>query len=211
MSAISFYGNKPVACPVCQNSFRREVLRTGGGRLIAGDLLTDLRRTYKPSPKFGDVTPLIYNIVVCPACLYAALPEDYLMIQEPIREALKKTTKRRAKYLKMLFGNADFSQERNLTTGAASFFLAVSSYSNYTKDFAPTTKKAICAIRASWLVSDLHKLKPNAGYDRIYWYFRYLAWTLYAAAIQYAQNGEETFDKVSSLGPDIDMNYGYDG
>ncbi len=211
MSAISFYGNKPVQCPSCQTSFRREVLRSGGGRLIAGDLMPDLRRTYKPSPKFGDVNPLIFNVVVCPNCLYSALPEDYLMVGEDIRAALKATTKRRQKYLKMIFGNVDFSQERTLAAGAASFFLAVSSYSSYTKDFAPTTKKAICAVRASWLVSDLNKLKPGAGFDKIYWYFRYLAWTLYEAAIQHAQNGEETFDKVSSLGPDIDMNYGYDG
>jgi uncharacterized protein (DUF2225 family) len=208
---VSFFSNKPVKCPSCKNTFRREVLRTGRGRLIAGSLMEDLRRQYKPSKEYGLINPLIYNIITCPNCLYSAMADDYLMIKEEIGDKIFKATGRRKKYCEMMFGELDFSLERDLILGAASFFLALSSYSHFPASFAPTTKKAICAIRCSWLVSDLDKEIPGKGYDQIYLYLRYITWKLYEKAIKSAETGNETFDNVKKLGPDIDTDYGYDG
>ncbi len=211
MSEISFFATKPVVCPVCTNSFQREVLRTGGGRLIADNLQPDLRRTYKTTPKYGAVSPLIFNIITCPQCFYSALPEDFLMIKEDLRSKLKKLSERRKKYSKLMFGKIDFEADRDWVTGMASFFLAISCYSSFPPEFAPTTKKAICALRASWLAKDLHAKKPKENYDQLYWHFRLLAWNSYEKMIENSLSGAENFDKISSLGPDSDFNYGYDG
>ena len=51
--------------------FLREELLSGSGRLLAGELTDELRRTYIPSQKYGAVYPLIYSIGVCPQCFLA--------------------------------------------------------------------------------------------------------------------------------------------
>lgn len=212
MSALTYFG-KPASCPCCNTNFEREFLRQGGGRLIAGDLQTDLRRTYKPSPKFGKVTPLIYNIVVCPQCLYSALPEDFLMIKDnpDLKKTLAGKAKERLNWVKAVFGWQDYTVDRTIRSGAASFIMAAQVYSDFPKDFAPNFKKAICTIRASWLIEDLHQEEPAAGWDILWASLRYTAWQLYDTAIFPAGGKTETIEKISSLGPDIDMNYGWDG
>ncbi|HBE03122.1 MAG TPA: DUF2225 domain-containing protein, partial [Spirochaetia bacterium] len=59
---LTYFQKDEVKCPVCSGKFRREALLSGSGRLLAGDLLPDLRRIYKPSPRFGLANPLIYSI-----------------------------------------------------------------------------------------------------------------------------------------------------
>ena len=44
---ISYFEKNPRTCPVCNKEFYHEMLLTGGGRLIAGNLRDDLRRTYE--------------------------------------------------------------------------------------------------------------------------------------------------------------------
>ena len=212
MSKVSFFASKPIECPVCQTDFKQEVLRTGGGRIIAGDLLNDLRRSYKPNLKYGVVNPLIYNIVVCPQCLYATMPEDFKKPKPDVITELNETKDIRKKYITTIFGEeVDFRTNRTLMSGAVSMFLAISTYSNFPKDLSPTIKRAICSLRASWLCKDLIKEYPDRGFESIYWYFRKLAWKLYERFIRYAETGEETFDSIMKLGPDVDTNYGYDG
>lgn len=171
----------------------------------------DLRRTYKPSPKFGVVNPLIYNVIVCPSCFYASFAEDFTKIDEHAIRSVQNNFDKRRKYAFETYGQLDFRQPRDLNHGAASFLLAVSSYTHFSKNFAPTTKRAIAAIRASWLHYDLHQEQPDYGWDKVYLYFRRLAWGLYGTAIQHAENGKETFDNVKKLGPDVDTDYGYEG
>lgn len=212
MSSVSFFQKNPITCPVCKEEFKREVLRSGRGRIIADDLESDLRRTYKVTEKFGKVNPLIYNIVVCPACFYAAMPGDFLELKDSgAINAIANGSQKRKKYADQFYGDLNFHDERVLETGAASYFLAISSYTHFPPEFAPTTKQAICAIRASWLCEDLYRKSKENGYDRAYWYFRYLAWKKYEKAIKTAETGEETFDNVKKLGPDLDTDYGYTG
>ena len=212
MSSVSFFQAKPIACPICEEEFKREVLRTGGGRIIAGDLSLDLRRQYKPSPKYGVVNPLIYTVVVCPHCYYAALPEDFAKVKEKNREQLKDSSDKRRRYAEMVFDQfSDFNQERDTLAGAISFLLAISSYTHFSKEFAPSIKKAICSIRCSWLIKDLIKEDRMENLDTVYVYMRHLAWQLYEKAIKTAETGAETFDNAKKLGPDVDTDYGYDG
>ena len=212
MSDVSFIAKDPIQCPVCGASFNQEILRAGRGRLIAGELLTDLRRSYKPSPKFGAVNPLIYNIIVCPECLYAVMSEDFKKPKANLIEKIKAAKDNRKKYTMTVFGeDMDFSEKRTLMTGAASMFLAISTYSNLQKEIAPSVKKAICSIRASWLCNDLIKEYPNRNFEILYWYFRKLAWKMYDRVIKYAESGEENFDAIKKLGPDLDTDYGYNG
>ena len=212
MSGISFFASNSTVCPVCDNDFKQEVLRTGGGRIIAGDLQEDLRRSYNPSPKYGLINPLIYSIVVCPNCLYATMPDDF---KKPKPETITKVTnsqQNRKEYMLSIFGSEiDFKESRNSIAGVVSMFLALSTYSHFTKDFAPTAKKAICSIRASWLCKDLIEEFPDRQFDTLYWYFRHLAWKLYEQSIRYAESGQERFDNVKKWGPDVDTDYGYDG
>lgn len=133
------------------------------------------------------------------------------MIKDDTAQKIKSAASKRKKYGEMIFGPADFMKDRDIMLGAASYFFAVDSYSFFPNDFAPTCKKAICALRASWLLSDLHTDNPGKGWDELYLRFRYVAWTGYERSITYAETGEETFDNLKKFGPDIDMDYGFDG
>ncbi|WP_300367562.1 DUF2225 domain-containing protein [Brachyspira sp.] len=209
---VSFMEKNPRTCPVCKNEFYHEMLLTGGGRLIAGKLRNDLRRTYEKSKKYGTVYPLIYVVVVCPHCLYAAFQEDFNLIDHRQIEEASDTAKQRNKYMSEFFGNdIDFTRHRTLLEGAASYFLALDGYRYHGKDTAPTLKKALCALRLSWTLEDLASIYPNENYDRLIPFFQYKASELYTASIEYMQNGRENFEKLKSFGPDIDNNFGYEG
>ena len=209
---VSFIEKNPRICPVCQSEFYHEMLLTGGGRLIAGKLRNDLRRTYEKSKKYGTVYPLIYVVVVCPNCLYASFQEDFMLIDHKKIEEAHDTSENRAEYMKEFFGSkVDFTKNRTLLEGAASYFLALDGYHYHEKDTAPTLKKALCSLRLSWTLEDLANLYPNENYDRLIPFFQYKASQLYSVSIEYMQNGKENFEKLKSFGPDIDNNFGYEG
>ncbi len=209
---VSFIEKNPRTCPVCNEEFYHEMLLTGGGRLIAGKLRDDLRRTYEKSKKYGTVYPLIYVVVVCPNCLYAAFQEDFSLIDLRKIEEAAESSKRRSEYAKEFFGgNLDFTKNRTLFEGAASYFLALDGYRYHGKDTAPTLKKALSSLRLSWTLEDLANAYPNENYDRLIPFFQYKASELYSASIECMQNGKENFEKLKSFGPDIDNNFGYEG
>lgn len=79
---VTYFSKDEIVCPVCQTHFRREEMRMGGGRLSAGELTDELRRTYVPTAKYGKVVPLIYPITVCPNCLYSADDFDFLSLPQ---------------------------------------------------------------------------------------------------------------------------------
>ncbi len=82
LNSISFFFFLIIICPVCHAEFHREDIRTGRGRLIAGDLTDELRRSYQPSKKYGEVYPLFYPVTVCPECYYAAFQGDFTEIPD---------------------------------------------------------------------------------------------------------------------------------
>ncbi|MDR3201222.1 MAG: DUF2225 domain-containing protein [Spirochaetales bacterium] len=208
---LTFFSKNKFVCPVCDAPFFREDLLSGGGRMIAGNLTRDLRRIYEPSKKFGEIFPLIYTITVCPRCYYAAFPQDFFSPPDVARLSLEEEAERREKSIEPLFGPLDFKEPRTLKEGAAAYFLAIMCYDLFTKDESPTIKQAVCALRAAWTFSDLHRRLADESYDYLALNFYRKARFFYAQAVEKEQTGAEGIGAMKNLGPDLEKNYGYDG
>jgi len=208
---VSFYAKTKTTCPVCGAAFAREELLTGRGRLIAGALTDELRRTYEPSKKFGEVHPLIYPVVVCPSCWYAAYPGDFPAINETGKTRISEDSDHRRDSISALFPSLDFESTRGIPEGVASYYLAVMCYDHFPASAAPTFKQGVSCLRAAWLLSDLHAKFPQDNYDYVAKLFYRKAAFFYSLAVDYEGNGKEQITNAGPLGPDLDKNYGYDG
>ncbi len=211
MSELTFFTKTPIECPACETTFYREELRTGRGRLNAGELTTELRRTYIPSQKHGEVFPLIYPVTVCPACYYAAYHPDFLEVPEQAKEPIRSAEGRRIATIRRIFDDLDYTQPRGLAEGCAGYYLATVSYEHFPKEFSPTFKQGLSCLRAAWLCADLHRKRPNDNFDYLSQVFYRKARFFYARAVELEQTGQESLSAVHHLGPDLDKNYGYDG
>ncbi|UCF97147.1 MAG: DUF2225 domain-containing protein [Spirochaetaceae bacterium] len=207
----TFFSKNPIVCPVCETSFYKEDLLSGGGRLIAGELTEELHRTYEPSKKYGELFPLVYAVLVCPSCFYAVYPQDFLEIKEEFIEALRGQTDRRVESVSLVFKDLDFTSYRGLKEGAASYFLAMMCYDHLDRHYSPTLKRALSALRAAWLLDSLHRKDFSENYDYLSRLFYRKARFFYMQAIEMAQNGQEPLEVNVNFGPDLDKNYGYDG
>ncbi len=208
---LTFFSKSKIACPVCKTAFYKEELLTGRGRLIAGGLTKDLRRLYDPSEKFGKVFPLIYPMVVCPTCYYAAFPNDFLGVKEKVKNELDLDADRRLSTVKLLFDELDFREPRTLKEGLASYYFAIMSYEHFPDDLCPTIKQGLASLRAAWIATDLNVEFPGEHYDYLAQMFYRKARFFYGTAIEYEQKGKQSIGTVTHLGPDLDKNYGYDG
>ena len=211
MADLTFFTKTPITCPACETNFYREELRTGRGRLNAGELTHELRRTYIPSQKHGEVFPLIYPVTVCPSCYYAAFQADFMEPDESMIDAIRSEEQRRISDAQLLFEGLDFTSPRGLAEGCASYFLAAASYEHFSKQFSPTFKRGLCCLRAAWVCHDLHNKRPNDNYDYLARVFYRKSRFFYAYAVSLEQTGAETLSGAPNLGPDLDKNYGYDG
>lgn len=210
-TGITYFSKKPIRCPVCDKNFKTEHLRTGRGRLNAGELTSEMRREYKPTKKFGAVYPLAYPIGVCPQCYYAAFPADLEKIDTETRRKLDQDTEKRIIAMKGLFGSPDYDKSRDLLAGACSYYLAMMCYNFFPPEFSPSFKQGLCALRAAWLCGDLHKVAPNENWDYIQTLFYKKARFLYNLALEREGTGDESMAGAGNYGPDTEKNYGYDG
>jgi uncharacterized protein (DUF2225 family) len=210
-SRTTYFTKTPNTCPVCRATFYREELLSGGGRLIAGELTEELHRTYEPSRKYGELHPLIYPVLVCPGCYYAAYPQDFGAPTEQVIEALKLEADRRKESVSLVFSSLDFTDYRDLEEGAASYFLAITCYEHFDRHLAPTFKRAVSALRAAWLLGELHRRQPDQNYETMARLFYRKARFFYVQSLEMAQSGRETLEASVNYGPDLDKNYGYEG
>ncbi len=208
---ITFFSAKPTKCPVCSTEFYLETLRTGRGRLNADKLTLELRRKYRPTEKYGEICPLLYPVIVCPECYYAAFDKDFNDIKQKEVDKLSKMTSIRKRAIKNIFDDLNFKEERDYKEGIASYYLGIASYDLRIKDKSPTIKQGICALRAAWLFLDLHNKMPNSNYDYLAKLFYKKASLFYKNAVEFEMSGSENFSNVAGLGPDLDKNYGFDG
>ncbi len=209
--SISFFLKYPIKCPVCGTEFKKEEMLSGRGRLITKNLTDELRRMYEPSKKAGEIFPLVYPVMVCPICLYSTYNEDFQTIKvEKVPMALSQQAKREFE-IKSIFPDIDFREQRDLYTGAATYSLAIGSYSFIDKEYAPTFKKALSSLRAAWVFDDLHKKHPHQKYDRLKIMMYKKAIGYYDRSIKFGPTGEEGIDAIKTFGPDLDKNYGYQG
>ncbi|AFG37163.1 DUF2225 domain-containing protein [Spirochaeta africana] len=209
--SVSYFTKELTDCPVCHGEFRREELRTGRGRLIAGKLSPELRRYYEPSRKYGEVNPLIYPVIVCPHCLYAVMPRDFDSVSSQTAEELEDAREERRKQVQTLFKDLDYHAPRRLEEGLASYLLAMICYEFFPGDASPVIKQAVSALRAAWLSEDLHRKKPDQNYDYLRLIMYRKACFLYRHAIELEQSGSQGIGGLKHLGPDLDKDYGYDG
>jgi uncharacterized protein (DUF2225 family) len=208
---VSFISKKDYTCPSCGEVFHKEELLTGGGRLIAGTLTMELHRLYDPSVKYGEVHPLVYHAVVCPKCWFASQEADFSALPQAKRnDALQDETRRKAD-TRLIFPSVDFEESRGVVEGAASQYLVMRCYDFYEKQTSPTIKQGLAAIRAAWLLDEVHKKLPGQHYDWVATLFRKKAAYFYFEALEREQNGKEAMSGLKSFGPDLDKNYSYEG
>jgi uncharacterized protein (DUF2225 family) len=208
---ISFQSKDPYTCPVCGAVFHREELLTGGGRLIAGDLTDELHRLYEPSTRYGDVYPLAYQATVCPECWFASIDPDFLALPRANRDKAVLDTQDRKNDTLQIFPQVNFSESRGLVSGAASLYLVLRCYDFYTKEFSPTIKQGIAALRTGWLLDEMNLKYPGQHYDWLAMLFKKKAQFLYNDAIRREQSGVESLSSLKIFGPDTDKNYSYEG
>jgi len=210
---LTFFSKNEIECPVCRTYFKREELRLSGGRINAGELTDELRRTYLETQKYGKVTPLIYPITVCPGCLYAADDFDFLSLPQKAIDKIAQYRDIRASYLLKIFGKIpDFTKPRDIVSGISSYILAMSCYPFFDrKKFSPTIKIGIYSLRSAWLFSDLYNETKKPDFQELSKIFYLKATEFYELAINNQTKAIEPLDGAKHLGPDTDKNYGYDG
>lgn len=211
---ISFFSKKSIACPVCDREFQREELLSGSGRLIAANLSDELRRVYKPSKKYGRISPLNYTVQVCPDCLYAANQKDFQKLPADMRDKAHELTNKRVQLITGIFGTVNYEENRDFVSGAASYILAVSCYSLFKKELAPTFKRANCSLRAAWLLGDLVDMTEDEAeklkYQHVQEVMYQKAMMFYNSMLEPEVSKTEPLDSIK-FGPDEDTNWGYDG
>lgn len=208
---LTFYSREQIECPICNAKFKREELMTGGGRLVAGKLTDELRRLYEPSAKYGEVHPQVYSMTVCPKCHYSAFPQDFCILDKDSLNRIYEKMQERYESVKRLFSKLNFSTNRTLAEGAASYYLAILCYELVDTKYSPTIKQGLCSLRSAWLFSELGKKYPEENYGYAADLFYHKALFFYRRAIELESSGKEMIANLKSFGPDIDKNYGYDG
>jgi uncharacterized protein (DUF2225 family) len=208
---ISFQSKEEIVCPACNTLFHREEMLSGSGRLIAGTLTDELHRLYEPSVKYGEIFPLAYQATVCPSCWYASMEKDFPLLPSNNREKVFDTQYQRISDTELIFPGIDFHEPRELFSGAASQYLALRCYEYFPKEFSPTIKQAVTALRTGWFLDHIDKKRPGEHYDWLALLFKKKALFLYKEAIKREQADKEKLSGLTNFGPDTDKNYAYEG
>jgi uncharacterized protein (DUF2225 family) len=206
---VTFITKEATACPACGASFHREELFSG--RVNAGELSDELHRAYIPMQAFGTIYPLVYEVTVCPSCWYAAYKYDFAGLPAKYAQIAKDRASQRVEAAQLLFPSLDFVEPRNLSAGAASYYLAMMCYEGLPKEYSPAIKQGLSALRAAWLCGYLDREESGENYGYVARLFYSKARMLYRLAVELDQKGKEQLTGVKWLGPDTDKNYGYEG
>ena len=208
---VTFQSKEVLCCPVCEETFAREELFSGSGRLIAGILTDELHRKFEPSVKYGEIFPLIYYPTVCPECWFASLDKDFHEFPETSVAMAQRDRDGRITDTLKIFPDTDFEKPRDIISGTASIYLVLRCYEYFPKEFSPTIKQGIAALRTGWMLGELHRKFPGEHYDWLELLFKKKANYFYNEAFRREQIGHETLSGIKSFGPDIDKNYSYEG
>ncbi|NIZ46691.1 DUF2225 domain-containing protein [Entomospira nematocerorum] len=211
---ISYFVKNPLTCPVCSASVVKEELLSGSGRLVAGDLTDELHRKYEKTKKFGAIYPLIYTLPHCPECYFTAFPSEWNGFKaKTSMKQLKDEQKNAYARTEQLLGSLDFTSQRRLQEGVASYLIALFVYEQADADVIPTFKQALCTLRGAWLANylaqqneELHDTAIEIAtmlYRKSAFYYRY--------SCELEETTSYGFTKINFLGPDQDNNFGFDG
>lgn len=210
--AISYWSKDKCKCPVCKRAFEKEVMLSGNGRMIAGELSDDLHRTFEPSARFGRIHPLIYEIGACPNCYTAFLWSDFKDIKnKDTVDRLYFGREERKNKVNTVFPHFNLKKERSLYDGAAMYYLALLSYGEADADMLPTMKSAFLSLRLAWLSRDLDTFVPGHNFEYLSQVFYRKALFFYQQALYNETARIEKSSTLNNYGPDMDKNYGWDG
>ena len=211
-ASLSYWSKDKCTCPVCKRAFEKEIMRSGNGRMNAGNLSDELHRDYIPSAKYGKVYPLIYEIGACPNCYAAFLWSDFGDIKKAeVVDRMYDHSEKRKKAANTIFPYFDLKKERTLFDGAAMYYLALMTYDDADEDMIPTLKKGIIALRLAWLSKEIHQRCSEHNYDYIAQVFYRKALFFYQQAVINEAARTEKSSTLGNMGPDMDKNYGWDG
>ena len=187
-------------------------MRSGNGRMNAGNLSDELHRDYIPSAKYGKVYPLIYEVGCCPNCYAAFLWSDFTEIKKTeVSDRIFDHSEQRKVSCSNIFPYFDLKKERTLFDGAAMYYLALMTYNDCDADMLPTMKQAIISLRLAWLTKEIHQRCSNHNYDYISDVFYRKALFFYQQAVINETSRTEKSSTLNNFGPDMDKNYGWDG
>jgi uncharacterized protein (DUF2225 family) len=139
------------------------------------------------------------------------MDKDFIDFPPAAREKVRKDRDRRIADTKLVFPDADFTKPRDIVSGAASLYLVLRCYEFFPKEFSPTIKQAIAALRTGWLLEEIDKKSQDQHYNWLSMLFKKKANYLYNEAIRREQRGKETLSALKNFGPDTDKNYSYEG
>ena len=211
-ASLSYWSKEKCTCPVCRKPFDKEIMRSGNGRMNAGNLSDELHRDYIPSARYGKVYPLIYDIGACPNCYSAFFWSDFNEIKkEAVADRIYDNMEKRKAAAENIFPYFDLKHERTLFDGAAMYFLALQTYDLMEADILPTLKKAIISLRLAWLCNEINDRCSGHNYDFIAQCFYRKALFFYQQGLVNEQARTEKCSTLSNFGPDQDKNYGWDG
>ena len=210
--SLSYWSKDKCTCPVCKKPFPKEIMRSGNGRMNAGNLSEELHRDYIPSAKYGKVYPLIYEVGACPNCFAAFFWNDFTDIKKTeVADRMFDHSEKRKQACNNIFPYFDLKNERTLFDGAAMYYLALMTYDDADPDMIPTMKKAIISLRLAWLTNEIHQRCSGHNYDYISQVFYRKALFFYQQAVINETNRVEKSSTRGNMGPDMDKNYGWDG
>ena len=211
-ASLSYWSKDKCTCPVCKRAFEKEIMRSGNGRMNAGNLSDELHRDYIPSAKYGKVYPLIYEIGACPNCYAAFFWSDFGDIKKAeVVDRMYDHSEKRKKAANTIFPYFDLKKERTLFDGAAMYYLALMTYDDADEDMIPTLKKGIIALRLAWLSKEIHQRCSEHNYDYIAQVFYRKALFFYQQAVINEAERKKKSSTLGNMGPDMDKNYGWDG
>ncbi|MCL2224376.1 MAG: DUF2225 domain-containing protein [Defluviitaleaceae bacterium] len=136
-------------CPVCSHDFHDVTMRTGKCRFIESD--TDLRAHYKP------YDPMLYNIIMCQFCGYAAMTAHFNQMRDSQREAVIKTLAPQFKY-------KEYPLELDATHAKERYLMALLCA---TLKKTRSSERAMLCLRLSWF-ADMEEDEEAAKTFRIY-------------------------------------------
>lgn len=208
---ISYCAKNETVCPICRTQFFREQLLSRG-RLNAGELSDELYRDYLETQKYGEIYPLVYPVSVCPNCLYAAYASHFDNPgKDDCLQNLQAGFEERKNVVQPIFPNLDFSRNRSLKEGIASYILAALCYQHFPPSKVPTFFIGLSFLRAGWLARNLHTKESGENYNRLAEILLRKAAYFYSQILVNDQNKTEDIESVPYHGPDLDNNYGIDG
>lgn len=211
-ASLSYWSKDKCNCPVCKKAFDREIMRSGNGRMNAGNLSDELHRDYIPSAKYGKVYPLIYEVGCCPNCYSAFLWSDFANFKNTdVADRLLDNMDKRKAATETIFPYFQLKKERTIYDGAAMYYLALQTYDLCEPDMLPTLKKAIISLRLAWLSKEIDDACADHNYDYVSQVFYRKALFFYQQGLINEQNRTEKCSTLNNCGPDMDKNYGWDG